>query len=175
MAAGALLQKGALGGNKAGRERLQQWFLVSAGVILAVTGIAKLLSAGGDAGILSRPDPIFGIPFGRLLFMVGVTETLVACFCFLGRRPHLCTLAVTWLATGFLVYRIGIWMTGWQHTCGCLGNLTQALAISPQAADRITLGLLAYLLIGGYAALLLNLLRSRNAGAVALPSSRRYA
>jgi hypothetical protein len=140
-------------------------------VILAVTGIAKFLSAGGDAGILSRPDPILGIPFGRLLFTVGVAEVLVASFCFLGRWPQLCTLAVTWLATGFLVYRIGIWMTGWQHTCGCLGNLTQALAISPQAADRITLVLLAYLLLGGYGLLVFVTSRPERGRAAVHPMS----
>jgi hypothetical protein len=38
----------------------------------------------------------------------------------------------------------------WHRPCNCLGNLTDALHISPQTADNIMKLLLAYLLIGSY-------------------------
>ena len=42
---------------------------------------------------------------------------------------------------------------GWHKPCGCLGNLTDALGISPETADTVAKVLLAYLLIGSYALL----------------------
>lgn len=38
----------------------ERWLIVSAGVILALTGVAKLLGTTGDASILRVHDPIFG-------------------------------------------------------------------------------------------------------------------
>jgi hypothetical protein len=52
------------------------------------------------------------------------------------------------------MYRLGLWWMDWKKPCSCLGNLTDALHISPQTADNITKVLLAYLLIGSYGLLL---------------------
>jgi hypothetical protein len=136
-------------------SRFHQRFAVSAGIILAITGVGKLLTVTGDANILRVPDPFFGIPFQQLMLLVGLAELLVAGICFLDRWPGLSTLLVAWLASGFLVYRTGIWMIGWKKPCGCLGNLTDVLGITPKTADWIALVLLGYLLAGSYAFLFL--------------------
>ena len=60
---------------------------------------------------------------------------------------------VVWLATSFLVYRIGLVWVGYKKPCPCLGNLTDALHIPPQTADTAMKIILAYLLIGSYATL----------------------
>jgi len=52
------------------------------------------------------------------------------------------------LATNFVVYRVGLWWIGWHRPCGCLGNLTDLLGISPHTADTIMKLVLAYLLAG---------------------------
>jgi hypothetical protein len=61
---------------------------------------------------------------------------------------------VAWMSTNFVVYRLGLWWLNWKSPCSCLGNLTAALHISPQAADNIMKVLLACLLIGSYGLLI---------------------
>jgi hypothetical protein len=128
-------------------------FIVSAGVILSVTGIAKIWSSLGQARILVVPDPFIGIELGHLLSLVGAAEVAIALTCFFSKRELLSIVSVAWLATGFVVYRLGLLWIGWQRPCSCLGNLTDALNISPQKADAAMKIILAYLLLGSYATL----------------------
>jgi hypothetical protein len=46
------------------------WFAVSAGIILGLTGLAKIYSAGGDVKLLGVMDPIFGVPFKQLIRLI---------------------------------------------------------------------------------------------------------
>jgi len=131
------------------------WFRLSAGVIFSITGMAKVWSAWGGALILQRLDPIFDVEFGHLMIATGILELAVAAICLLSKSKTTATVAVAWLATGLLVYRLGLWWIGWQRPCSCLGNLTDALHIPPGFAENMMKCLLAYLLIGSYAILAL--------------------
>ena len=82
--------------------------------------------------------------------IVGVVELVIAVNSFFSRRYILSAGLVAWLATNFVVYRIGLGWIDWEMPCNCLGNLTDALHVSPQLADNIMKGVLAYLLIGSY-------------------------
>jgi len=128
-------------------------FIYSAGTLLLMTGVAKLISSHGTARILQNQDPILKMSFQRLFQIVGSIELAVASFCYFGRRLQLQTALVGWLATGFLIYRMGLNWVGYDKPCGCLGNLTDALRITPQTADTMMKITLAYLLIGSYGAL----------------------
>jgi hypothetical protein len=131
-----------------------RWFLSSAGVALAVTALAKAFSAIGSARALDVADPLIGIPFRQLMLVVALVELLIAFFCFFTDRRRLSILGVAWISTNFLVYRLGLWFIGWHRPCGCMGNLTDILHLSPHAADNIMKGVLAYLLVGSYGILL---------------------
>jgi len=126
------------------------WFVPSAGIILAITGLAKVWSAFGKVKLLEVSDPIIGLPFGDLLLAVGLVEMAIAWFCFFGKRSVLPTTLVAWFATNLLMYRLGLRWMGWHKPCNCLGNLTDTLHLSPQAADNIMKLVLAYLLVGSY-------------------------
>lgn len=139
--------------------------VASAGALLALTGIAKVWSTLGTVKMLTVADPIAGIPFRWLLLAVGVLELAIASVCFLRRHQRLATLLVAWLATNFLVYRLGLWWMGWHRPCGCMGSLTSALHLSEKAADNIMKGVLAYLLIGSYGLLLWQWRKGRQARA----------
>jgi hypothetical protein len=139
--------------SKAGKW--SRWFIISAGVILLLTAFAKFDSAMGEAHILQTPDPVIGLPFRVLFIVVSGLETMVALLCFFSRRNSLQAGFVAWLATGFVVYRLGLFWVGYQKPCNCLGNLTDSLGISPEVADWIMKGILAYLLIGSYVIVLL--------------------
>jgi hypothetical protein len=128
----------------------QPWFVLFAGAVLAITALAKSFSAIGPARALDAPDPLIGIPFRQLMLVVGLVELFVAFFCLFTEKQRFTLLAVAWLSTNFLVYRLGLWVIGWHHPCGCMGSLTGILHLSDRAADNIMKGVLAYLLIGSY-------------------------
>jgi hypothetical protein len=130
-----------------------RWFVVSAGCVFSATALAKFVSAAGESRILEAPDPFLGVPFDTLFLIVGGLEAATAGYCWFGRRLSAQTALIAWLATNFLMYRLGLFWTGYKAPCGCLGNLTEALHISTQTADSIMKVVLAYLLLGSYACL----------------------
>ncbi len=129
-------------------------FARTAGWVLGITGTAKVWSAFGSVKFLAVADPIIGIQFRHLIFGVGVAEILIALICFFSKRQTYALGLVAWMSTNFVVYRLGLWWMNWHRPCSCLGNLTDALHISPQVADNIMKVLLAYLLIGSYGLLI---------------------
>lgn len=130
------------------------WFIRSAAMILLITGIAKVWTALGSVKLLTVADPIVGISFKHLMLAVGAVEIAIALACFFSKRQMLALGLVAWISTSFVVYRLGLWWMGWKSPCGCLGNLTDALHISPQTADNLMKVVLAYLLIGSYGLLI---------------------
>ncbi len=136
------------------RSSFRIWFVLSAGLVLAITGVAKVWSGLGDSKFLAVVDPIIGIKFGTLMLAAGLAEIVIAAICFFGRRQTLALGLVAWMSTNFVVYRLGLWWMDWHRPCNCLGNLTDALHISPQVADNIMKIILAYLLIGSYGLLI---------------------
>jgi len=130
-----------------------RFYLKFAGIFLLATAAAKLISANGDARVLQNQDPVFSIPFRYVFRFVGALELLIAAICFLSRRAGLQAGLVAWLSTNFVLYRIYLLWIGWHKPCSCLGNLTDALHISPQTADTVMKIILAYLLLGSYASL----------------------
>jgi len=127
-----------------------KYYLLCAGAILVVTGAAKVWSGLGNSKLLLEVDPITGMKFGQLVLVVGLAEVGVGLVCFFGKRKTLALAFVAWISTNFLVYRLGLWWMDWHRPCSCLGNLTDVLHISPQAADNTMKVVLAYLLIGSY-------------------------
>jgi hypothetical protein len=129
-------------------------FVLMSGIILIVFGVAKVLSAFGKASLLGVQDPLVGIPFRDLLIGAGILEVAIGLHCFMTRKPQLAVFIIACFATNLLVYRVCLWSIHWVSPCHCLGNLTDALNITPKTADIIVKAVLAYLLIGSYASLL---------------------
>lgn len=129
-------------------------FLRTAGYILGVVGLAKAFSAIGPAHALDVTDQLIGFTFRHLLLLAGLAELLIAFFCLFTDKQRFSLLAIAWLSTNFLVYRLGLWFIGWHHPCACMGGLAGVLHLSDQAADNIMKGVLAYLLAGSYALLI---------------------
>jgi hypothetical protein len=135
-------------------EKCLRGFIYSAGIILLITALAKLLSAGGSSRILLQSDPIFKIPFRSLLTIVGVFELAVATFCLFGKPLRAQAAIVAWVATNFVLYRASLLWIGYHSPCACLGQLTDTLHISGRIADTFMKFILAYLIFGSYATLL---------------------
>ncbi len=130
---------------------INKWFSLSSGLILLITGAAKIWSGLGRAHVLGRVDPILGLSFGHLMLLAGVLEIIVAGLCLAFPSKTLPLILVAWLATNLLAYRLGLWWLGWQRPCNCLGAFTDAIHLSPHVADTLMKAILAYLLIGSYA------------------------
>jgi hypothetical protein len=130
-----------------------RFFIHSAGVLIFITAAAKLISSFGSAHILHNLDPILNISFRTVFWIVGILEIIIALICLLGKKTEPQVGLLAWLATSFLVYRLGLFWIGYDKPCSCLGNLTDALHISPRMTDTGMKVVLAYLLIGSYAAL----------------------
>jgi len=125
-------------------------FILSAGVILFITGAAKIVSALGRVPILGKPDPIFGIPFNYLLLSVGLMELVIAVLCLTSANQNLALGLVGALSVNFFGYRAGLWIIHWPGYCPCLGTLTQALHLSRHHANVLTGIILSYLLLGSF-------------------------
>ncbi len=129
-------------------------FVWSASVILAVTGLAKVVSSQGRAGLLEQHDPLFGISFHYLLLLAGTLEVIVSAICMLVQNLTLVLFVIASLATNILLYRFGLTLVGYQKPCPCLGSLTGAIHMSPHVADLIMKLVLLYLTVFSFAALL---------------------
>ena len=125
-------------------------FVLTAVVILAITGMAKVWTGFGSSKLLAVVDPFFGVSFGHLMFGVGIAELAIALFGLFSKQQTVPLALVAWIATNFAIYRFGLWAIGWHRPCNCLGNLTDALHISPVVADNIMKVVLIYLLSGSY-------------------------
>jgi hypothetical protein len=83
---------------------------------------------------------------------VGGLELVVALFCLFGRQTGIQLGGLAWLATNFLVYRLGLLWQGSHTQWGCLGNPVADLRLVSGAADYSLYIILAGLLLGSYAA-----------------------
>jgi hypothetical protein len=128
-------------------------FTQSAGLILLLTALAKLVSSAGHQAVLLTSDPVFGIPFRCFFLATGVVELIIALFCLTSGRVRASTVLIMWLTINCLVYRAGMYWVGYNSPCKCLGTLTDSLHISPGTADAVLKIILAYFGIGSCAAL----------------------
>jgi hypothetical protein len=135
---------------KRGINPRRHWFITSAGTILAITAIAKACSAFGDSRYLLVADPVTGLHFGHLMLATATVEIIIAYLCLFSARETFALTLVAWLSTNFIVYRLALRFLGWHRPCACLGNLTDALHIPPEAADNLLKIALGYLLIGSF-------------------------
>lgn len=135
-------------------SKLASLCIYLSGILLLFTAIAKFVSSMGGARILKVSDPLFGIPFQHVFWIVGIIELIIAVVCISGRRIILQAGLLAWLASSFVMYRMSLMLTGYQKPCACLGSLTDALPISPQIVNIVLKMILAYLLIASYGTLI---------------------
>jgi hypothetical protein len=136
------------------RSGLADWFVLSAGLILSTTGLAKIISAFGHSKILVTLDPIVGIRFKYLLIFVGFVEFAISFLCMYTGETKLAMALTAWLSTLFVGYRFGLWWLEWTIPCQCMGNLGDALHLPANVVDNILKGVLVYLLMGSWIILL---------------------
>jgi hypothetical protein len=116
--------------------------------------LTRFLVAAGNAPILLLPEPVLGIPLRYAVLLVGGFEMIVALICLFGKRVGLQVGWLAWLATNYLVYRIGLLTMHIHPQATCVGSLTDPLHLTP-GVTGFMLGMLpVYLLLGSYAAVI---------------------
>jgi hypothetical protein len=138
-------------------------FVFLSGCILLFTGSAKIFSTFGTQGILSFTDPIFKMHFRYVMIAAGVIELIVSGICLFSKKMNISLGLIAWLATIFLVYRLGLLYVGWSRPCHCMGNFFDAIHVAPKTADLVTKCMLVYLLVGSWAFLCLQFFDSLKA------------
>lgn len=131
-------------------KNLIRHFIFSASILLALSAIAKLVSACGAAAILERHEPLFGLSYRLLFIAAGSLEFAMAVFCFLAKSTFMRVGIIVWLSTIILIYRLSMPVVGYHQACPCLGNVTEMLHVSAHAANIVMKFVLAYLLSGSY-------------------------
>ncbi len=137
-------------------NRTSKRFLRMCCCVLFFTAAAKLWTVfGGGTQLLVVLDPVLGVEFRTVMIVSALMEIAVGMVCLL--RPSVDGLvSVVWLGVLIVSYRTAVWQSGWTKPCGCLGNLTDVLHISPELADNVMKGVLAFMLSGGISLLILH-------------------
>lgn len=128
-------------------KRIRRFLFVSS-VILFLTGVAKIVSATGNAGILKAQDPLFGLTYKCLFYASGFIELCIAVGFYLNVNQSLLAAAVGWYSLCAATYRIAFYFLGPDRWCPCLGNFTDRLHVSPNAANLVLISALCYMLVG---------------------------
>src|SRR4051812_11588483 len=130
------------------RKKLQESFFYAVAALLFFTGLLKLIGLFGRAGILNDVDPLLGFRNRWVLVLLVVLELSLSAYLAFGQSKWLRSMLTAWLATNFLVYRIGLWSLGAGNVCNCLGYLNHISAIPPLLLTRIELGMLGFMVAG---------------------------
>jgi hypothetical protein len=134
---------------------MKRLFIGTAGGLLLLFGGAKLTASFGSSPILHYPDPVLGIPFRQVFWIVGLLELVIGLICLFGKRLEWQAGLVGWLATSYLAYHVALWWIDPIAPCSCAGNLMDALHIPPPTASIAMKIILGYLLLGSYTTLFL--------------------
>jgi ribosomal protein S27E len=145
------------------QKKWPDWFILSAGGILALMGASQVLGFFEELPALDVTDPIFGCPFRYSILIFGVVEVIAAMFCLFAKGGAWIAGIVAWVVANAVAYRIGLWSMGWHHPYTCLFYLLHALDISPATADRL-LSMAGGCLLTGSVAILLKSCFFQSAG-----------
>lgn len=130
-----------------------RFLLSTAATVLIITGFIKVLSLFGSVGMLAVKDPVFGISFGILMPLVGVTEIAVGTLVLFCRNGLVASGLILWMSIEFVVYRFFSAELRPGSYCPCLGSLGEFLGLSQAQATHAALLICIILLILGLLAL----------------------
>lgn len=124
-------------------------------LLLLAASVMKLWLLLGGHPLPQEIDPVFGMPFRSLLAIALVLEIVAFMLLVFRGRSFRAWIFVATLATLIALYRATLWCLDYRLPCSCLGPLPAWMGLSPQAGDKLAIGILIYLVAGSYAALLL--------------------
>ncbi len=125
--------------------------LRSVGLLLFVTAVVKLISVTQETGFLEAQAPLLSFLSNRqLLFVAALLELSVVGYRFFGRDLARSAGLTAWLATVFLVYRVGLWWMSYEGPCSCLGGAADWVPLLREYHEIVTLVIFVYLCVVAY-------------------------
>lgn len=127
-------------------QSIDKRLMRSAGVILILVAILKLLSAFTHIRQLSEPDPVLGFVSVRgMLLLAGQIELFIGVIIALQPQSWCARYGLLAMCATFTIYRgVGVY-SGTGEPCRCLGRASDWLHLTPQQADHFALVLLVML------------------------------
>lgn len=124
---------------------------VSCVALLLLAGISKIIAIYQDQPFLYLRDPVISSLTIRKSALLAATCELVIVAVFLIIRSYLfLILAISWLSTVFLLYKLALYLLGGGLPCACLGYFSHMAHLSPQQTGIITLLIIAYFMLPSY-------------------------
>ena len=105
-------------------------FILIAGGLLVAAALVRFLILFRPAQSLALPDPLLGIPLRPAVFLAGLLELAAGLICLFGKNSRLQAMVLAWLATNWVVYRIGLMWLGIHPQGTFLGMLTDPLKLA---------------------------------------------
>lgn len=127
---------------------LQLAFFSSSCGLLLITAVAKIVSTFGSAPMLMATDPLFLVPFKHVMRLTAIFELGVAYLVVSSYSSSTKALSIILISSCFAIYRFGLFLVGYSTFCPCLGNLGDALGLSPVVLDTSLKLVIGYLLCG---------------------------
>lgn len=101
---------------------------------------------GGE--LLNRTDPVLGVRFSPLFFVVATVELIVAALAVAWRNDIASGILLAGTSSVFVAYRLTIYSLGWQGFCPCLGNFSNWSGINNHHLGTIMTFVAVYLFLG---------------------------
>jgi hypothetical protein len=143
-------------------------YIYSVICILLTTSLLKFGSALSNIGYLNLSDSIFSfLNMRELLIATALLEFLLAIYLIWNRNSLMSLTCIAFFSSLVVLYRIGLFWLNPAQPCPCLGRLTDWIHVSPQIANNVMKGILAYLLFSSYIMLFCSWKQQRRIAATA--------
>jgi len=132
-----------------------QFLIKTAGAILLLAAIDRILVAADTAPALVLPDPVLGIQLRIAVTIVGAIELAAAAYCLIARRTRLQLALIAWLSLNYTAFWIGAIAMGANPQGTAIGSLTDPLRLANGTLGHIITFIPPALLLASCAALIL--------------------
>jgi len=121
--------------------------LLVAGGLLVAAALVRFLVLLSPAQALVLPDPLLGIPLRWAVLAGGAIELAAGLFCLFGKNVRFQIAVLGWLATNWVIFRVGLLWLGVHPQGTFLGMLTDPLKLAGTTTGYLVSGL-PFLFVG---------------------------
>ena len=107
----------------------------------------------GEAELLGKPDPVFGLVWRELMVVAGLAEIAIGLVCLLGKGRLFRAGLSLFLGNGLLMYRGMYWGVGAKGACPCWDGLLEWAGMDRGEGNWMAALVLVYILLAGFAGL----------------------
>lgn len=144
---------------------MKRAFFLAVQALLMLTALGKLAGAVEWAAGQAARDPVVHFISAReMLIFAAVLELAVVAGIWRGRSDAQKAFWPLWLSLLFTGYRLELWYIGFTGYCSCFGSWSTWMHLSQNQVNFAAKSMIAFMLLGSLAIILLQLLRDREHG-----------